>query len=214
MSDTDSGITQPTYPVTFDVARQLAGRNRLTTGFRIILAVPHVLLAGGAGFGLKYGFGWSSGGVLGMAAGVMAVIAWFGLVFAAVHPRGLWEFAAFYLRWRARSVPYLMLLRDEYPPFGEGTYPTTFEVDRPSGARDRLSIGLRIFYVIPHAVVLVFLNIAWVLTSIVAWFAILFTGSYPAGLYEFAVGVLRWDLRVEAYLLLMRDEYPPFTLAP
>jgi hypothetical protein len=52
------------------------------------------------------------------------------------------------------------------------------------------------------------------LTSIVAWFAILFTGRYPAGLYEFAVGVLCWDLRVEAYILLMRDEYPPFTLAP
>jgi Domain of unknown function (DUF4389) len=52
------------------------------------------------------------------------------------------------------------------------------------------------------------------LTSIVAWFAILFTGRYPAGLYEFAVGVLCWDLRVEAHILLMRDEYPPFTLAP
>ena len=51
-------------------------------------------------------------------------------------------------------------------------------------------------------------------TSIVAWFAILFTGRYPAGLYEFAVGVLRWDMRVEAYLLLMRDEYPPFSMQP
>ena len=61
---------------------------------------------------------------------------------------------------------------------------------------------------------LFFLNIAWALTSIVAWFAIVFTGGYPAGLYEFAVGVLRWDLRVEAYVLLMRDEYPPFRLAP
>ena len=144
----------------------------------------------------------------------MAVIAWFALVFAATHPRGLWDFAAFYLRWRARSVPYLMLLRDEYPPFGDGTYPTTFAIEWPTGRRDRLSIGLRIFYVIPHVIVLVFLNIAWVLTSIVAWFAILFTGRYPGRLYEFAVGVLRWDLRVEAYLLLMRDEYPPFTFSP
>jgi hypothetical protein len=63
-------------------------------------------------------------------------------------------------------------------------------------------------------IVLIFLNIAWVLTTIVAWFAILFTGRYPRGLYGFAVGVLRWDMRVEAYLLLMRDEYPPFRLAP
>jgi hypothetical protein len=143
----------------------------------------------------------------------MAVIAWFGVVFAAVHPRGLWDFAGFYLRWRARSVPYLMLLRDEYPPFGEGTYPTSFAVSWPDIPRNRWSVGLRIFYVIPHLIVLIFLNLAWVVTAIVAWFAILFTGSYPGGLYDFAVGVMRWDLRVEAYLLLMRDEYPPFRLA-
>jgi uncharacterized protein DUF4389 len=61
----------------------------------------------------------------------MAVIAWFAIVFAATHPRGLWDFGAFYLRWRARSVPYLMLLRDEYPPFEDGVYPTIFEVNCP-----------------------------------------------------------------------------------
>ena len=198
------------YPVTFDVERQLTDRNRLTTGFRIFLAIPHIILVGGAGFGI--GFGWSSNGVMGTVASVMAVIAWFGIVFAATHPRGLWDFCAFYMRWRARAVPYAMLLRDEYPPFGEGEYPSTFEIAVPEGPRNRLSVGLRIFYAIPQLVVLVFLNIAWAVTSIIAWFAILFTGRYPAGLYEFAVGVLRWDMRVEAYLLLMRDEYPPFSL--
>jgi hypothetical protein len=211
MSDIVPGSPSPAYPVSFAVEPQLSDRNRLTTGFRIILAIPHVILAGGTGIGFGW---WWSAGVLGTAAGVMAVIAWFALVFVATHPRGLWDFGAFYLRWRARSVPYLMLLRDEYPPFGDETYPTTFAVEWPTGRRDRLSIGLRIFYVIPHVIVLVFLNIAWILTSIVAWFAILFTGRYPGGLYGFAVGVLRWDLRVEAYLLLMRDEYPPFTLSP
>src|SRR5438093_2885567 len=159
------------YPVSFDVERQLTNRNRVTVGFRLILAIPHLLLAGGAGIGI--GIGWSSsGGVLGAVATVMAVIAWFALVFASTHPRGLWDSAAFYLRWRARSVPYVMLLRDEYPPFGEGPYPTTLVLDWPTGDRDRLSIGLRIFYVIPHFIVLVFLNIAWLFTSIVAWFAI------------------------------------------
>jgi hypothetical protein len=212
MGDDSVGAAQPGYPVAFDVERQLSGRNRLTTGVRIILAVPHLVLAGGAGLGL--GLGWSSdSGALGVAAVVMAVIAWFAIVFAATHPRGLWDFGAFYLRWRARSVPYLMLLRDEYPPFGDGAYPSTFEVTWPTGERNRLSVGLRIFYAIPHLIVLLLLNIAWVLTSIVAWFAILFTGSFPRGLYDFGVGVLRWDLRVEAYLLLMRDEYPPFQLA-
>jgi hypothetical protein len=60
--------------------------------------------------------------------------------------------------------------------------------------------------------VLFFLNIAWFVTSVIAWFAILFTGEYPAGLYRFGVGVMRWGIRVESYALLMRDEYPPFTL--
>jgi hypothetical protein len=212
MSDSIPAVPQPAYPVMFGIEPQLTDRNRLTSGFRIILAIPHLLLAGGAGIGFGFAW-WSIGGVLGAAAAVMAVIAWFALIFASVHPRGLWDFAAFYLRWRSRSVPYVMLLRDEYPPFGEGAYPSMFEVPWPDGPRNRLSIGLRIFYVIPHVIALLFLNIAWVVTSIVAWFAILFTGKYPSGLYGFAVGVFRWDLRVEAYLLLMRDEYPPFTFA-
>src|SRR6516225_2911437 len=124
----------PGYPVSFDVERQLSDRNRLTVAFRIILAIPHVVLVGGAiiGFGFSW---WSTGGAVGTAAGAMAVIAWFGVVFVAVHPRGLWDFAAFYLRWRSRSVPYLILLRDEYPPFGDGPYPITFEVTWPDGPR-------------------------------------------------------------------------------
>lgn len=203
----------PSYPVNFDIERQLTGRNRVTTGFRLILAFPHLVLVGGAGIGLGWGSA-SSGGVLGAPAEVMAVFAWFALVFASTHPRGFWDFGAFYLRWRARAVPYVMLLRDDYPPFEDAPYPITLAVERPGPQRNRLSVGLRIFYAIPHIVVLIFLNIAWIVTSIVAWFAILFTGGYPSGLYGFAVGVLRWDLRVEAYLLLMRDEYPPFRLAP
>src|SRR5205807_5351239 len=155
-------------------------------------AIPHLILVGAAGVG--FGFGWmSSGGVLGTVAGVMAIIVWFAIVFGSTHPRGLWDFCAFYMRWRARAVPYAMLLRDEYPPFGEGQYPTTFDVSVPEGPRDRLSVGLRIFYAIPHVFVLIFLNLAWGLTSIVAWFAILFTGNYPEGLSVFGVGVLRWS---------------------
>jgi hypothetical protein len=66
--------------------------------------------------------------------------------------------------------------------------------------------------VIPHGIILFFLGIAWFVTTVVAWFAILFTGNYPAGLYDFGVKVWRWQVRVETYLLLMRDEYPPFSL--
>jgi hypothetical protein len=68
--------------------------------------------------------------------------------------------------------------------------------------------------VIPHIIVRFFVGIAWFITTVFAWFAILFTGSYPEGLYGFSVGYLRWSLRVESYLLLMGDEYPPFSLEP
>jgi hypothetical protein len=212
--------------VTFHVETQLTGRNRLTVGLRIILAIPHLILVGGpmigliggssvswsSGNGFRAGSGLSNGGLIGLAAFVVSVIAWFAIVFAGNHPRGLWDFARMYMRWRTKAVAYLTLLRDEYPPFGEGEYPVTYEVAYPETARNRLSVGLRIIYALPHAIVLLFLGIAWGVTTLIAWFAILFTGAYPEGLYRFGAGVMRWSIRYESYLLLLRDEYPPFSL--
>jgi uncharacterized protein DUF4389 len=115
------------------------------------------------------------------------------------------------MRWRTRAVAYTMLLVDPYPPFGDGEYPTTFEVADPVGPRDRVSVGFRLILAIPHFIVLFFIILAWWITSIFAWFAILITGRYPSGLYEFAVGSMRWLLRFESYMLLLVDEYPPFS---
>ncbi len=199
----------------------MTGRNRTTAGFRFILAIPHMLLVGspgGIGSGASFGsdifivFAVSGNGVLGAAAFATAVVAWFAIVFTGRHPRGLWDFARFYMRWRTKAVAYTALLRDEYPPFGEAEYPVTYEVAYPEQPRDRWSVGLRLIYVIPHAIILAVLSIAWLVTAVVSWFAILFTGNYPEGLYRFAVGVMRWSVRVESYILLMRDEYPPFSL--
>ncbi len=207
------------YPVTYDVEPQRDDRNRLTVGFRFILAIPHILLVGspgGIGAATSAGSGGigflSANGALGAAAFITAVISWFAIVFTGNHPRGLWNFARFYMRWRTKAISYTALLLDDYPPFGEGDYPVTYEVSWPEQPRDRWSVGLRLIYVIPHAIILLFLGIAWVVTAVIGWFAILLTGSYPEGLYRFAVGVLRWSVRVESYVLLMRDEYPPFSL--
>jgi hypothetical protein len=201
------------YPVGFDLDPQLTGRNRLTTGFRLVLGVPHIIVIGGWGIGIGFG-GLRVAGALAAAAFTMAVIAWFAVVFTGNEPPGLWDFCAYYMRWRVRAGAYLALLCDDYPPFGDGPYPATYEIDRPDGARDRVSVGLRLIFVVPHAVVLLFVNLAWLVTSLVAWFAILFTGGYPERLYRFGVGAMRWNVRVESYVLLMRDEYPPFRLAP
>lgn len=215
------------YPVTYGIEPQLTDRNRATCAFRIILAIPHLLLVGGPGFAAGFGsFGWGRGGsfgffggigvggVLGAVAFVMAVISWFAIIFTGKHPAGLRDFQYMYLRWRSRAIAYTALLRDEYPPFGEGAYPVQLGLaDAPAdSARDRLSVALRLIYVIPHAFVLFFVGIAWVVSAFIAWLVIIFTGAYPEGLYKFGVGYLRWSLRVEAYLLLLYDQYPPFSL--
>ena len=137
----------PGYPVSFDVQRQLTGRNRATTAFRLILAVPQLIIVGGGAFALRrYGTGAGiGGGGLSSAATAMTIVAWFGIVFASRHPRGLWDFAAYYMRWRVRVGAYVALFRDDYPPFGDEPYPTTFESTYPAdAARDRLSVGLRL----------------------------------------------------------------------
>jgi len=140
-------------------------------------------------------------------------VSWFTIVFTGTHIIGIRQFTLFYLRWRARALAYVMLLEDPYPPFGDAPYPASIAIADPVAPRNRLSVAFRLLLAIPHFVVLAFVLFAWVLTTVAAWFIILFTGTYPRGLYEFGVGALRWRLRVESYVLLMVDEYPPFSLA-
>ena len=197
-------------PVRVSVEPALENRNRLTTAFRLVLGIPHMILVGGplfAALSLSWGsdtgaFDWSGGGVLGVVAGVSALIAWFAILFTGQYPAAMFQFSVGVSRWYARVMAYLYLFVDEYPPF------TLAAED----GRDLLTVGFRIILALPHIVALWFLGLAWCVTSFVAWFAILFTGKYPEGLYKFALGVFRWSVRVEAYLLLLRDEYPPFAL--
>jgi hypothetical protein len=206
------------YPVSIAVQPLLTNRNRLTTAFRLILVIPHVLLVGGIGLSYAAGgdgarsFG-SETGLLGAVAAVLAIISWFTIVLTGQHIVGIRQMTAFYLRWRVRALAYLMLLEDQYPPFGDAPYPASLEVTDPIGPRNRLSVGFRLILAIPHFIVLAVLVLVWWLSALVAWLLILFTGEYPRGLYEFGAGTLRWLLRVEAYILLMVDEYPPFSLS-
>ena len=106
----------------------------------------------------------------------------------------------------------MALLRDEYPPFGDDGYPVEFQLDYPE-ERNRWTVGFRLILAVPQLIVFLFVGLAGFIAAIIVWFAILFTGRYPAGLWEFGVGVQRWSLRLQAYLLLLRDEYPPFSLS-
>ena len=205
------------YPVSVTVERAIANRNRLTTAFRLILAIPHLILVGGVGIGIASHRDSGTtiggeGGLLGAVAFFLAIVSWFTIVIGGTHIAGIRQFTAFYLRWRVRALAYFMLLLDPYPPFGDAPYPASMEIVDPTGPRDRLTVAFRLLLAIPHFIVLVFIFVGWGIVTIIAWFAILFTGSYPEGFHNFSVGALRWLLRVEAYVLLMVDEYPPFSL--
>jgi hypothetical protein len=217
-----AGMSAAAHPVTLTVPPVFTNRNRLTSAFRLILAFPHLLLVGGP---MAFAFTFAgrpdgdpsrdwgaSAGVLGTVAAVIAIIAWFAIVFAGTFPQGLWGLSAMYLRWRVRAVAYLMLLRDESPPFGTGDYPARLTITQPPESRDRLTVAFRIILALPHLLIVWFLGVAWTITTLIAWVSILATGSYPPALYHFGVGVLRWNTRVEAYLLLLHDAYPPFSL--
>lgn len=210
------------HPVDIDVTPVLIDRDRLTCAFRPILAIPHILLVGGpAAFAITAGWHpedgrrieWGAGtGVLGAVAAVIALIAWFAIVFGGQYPPGLRSLAVFYLRWRVRAVAYIALLRDEYPPFGDGAYPAGLILNPPTSPRNRLTVAFRLILAIPQMIVVGILSVAWGVSTIIAWVSILATGNFPASLYRFGVGMLRWTTRVEAYLLLLHDEYPPFSL--
>jgi hypothetical protein len=217
----ESTASRPRYPVSVWIDPAMQGRNRLTTFFRFFLAIPHLLLVGApvatvtsisysteAGSRVEIG----SGGLLSAVVAIALVFAWIAIVVTARHPQALWRLARWYLRWRVRAIAYFTLLRDEYPPFGEGPYPAGLDVEPPAGPRNRLTVFFRIILALPHLVLLGLLGVVWSFTTALAWVFILVTGDYPETLYGFGIGVLAWTTRVEAYTLLLTDAYPPFTL--
>lgn len=202
------------YPVSVSVAPPSSPRNRLTTAFRAILAIPHIILVGGAGATIAFSedqqrSSSAEGGLLGAVAFVLVVVSWFTIVFGGLHIDGLRRFTAFYLRWRARALAYMVLLEDAYPPFGDGPYPVALDIVEP-GPRRRLSVAFRAILAIPLLLILIPVMIAWCVVTVVAWFAILFTGRHPQRAFDFSVRALRWRMQLDAYLLLLVDEYPPW----
>jgi hypothetical protein len=215
-----SASNAPTHCVSVEVPPALSNRNRLTCLFRLFLAFPHLILVG-APAAIAVTLSWSEGketitwgtaGLLGAVAVFCAIVAWFAILFTGVYPDGLRAIVLLFLGWRVRASAYVTLLRDEYPPFGDGPYPATLTVNTPPAERNRGSVAIRLLLAVPHLIIVWMLGIVWALTTVIAWFSILITGTFPTAFYRFGVGVLRWTTRVEAYLLLLHDEYPPFSL--
>jgi len=206
------------YPVSVAIEPRLAERNRLTAAFRLILAIPHLIVVGSVGLGLavRSGRGDSTSlggetGLLGAVTWILAIVSWVTILIGGEHINAIRRFTRYYLRWRVRAIAYTMLLEDQSPPFGDAPYPAALSVADPAGERNRLTVAFRIILAIPHLIVLVFLMLAWWATAFVGWLLILIDGRYPQPLYTFGAGALQWLIRVEAYILLMTDEYPPFS---
>jgi len=196
------------YPVNYEIERP-AAYNRWTVAFRIFLAIPQLILVGG---GLQLGLHYSNGGVLTAVLSVLVLFAWVAILFTGRFPPAILSFSLMIFRWSQNVHAYLALQAAPYPPFSDGPYPLRISIE-PASHYNRWSVAFRLFLVIPHIIVLIFLGIAQFIVSVIAWFAILFTGQYPEGLWDFTVGVSRWQARVMAYLCLFVDEYPPFRLS-
>ena len=193
--------------------------NRLTTLFRIIMVIPiliilSVIIGGSASWG--WGWNWSemSWTIQYGAAGFILAPLVLMLLFRKKYPRWWFDWNLALVRFVTRVSVYLALLRDEYPSTDE-EQAVHLEIAYPDASKD-LKRGLPLvkwFLAIPHLIVLYLLGIAAQVCVIIAWFAILFTGRYPRGLFNFVVGVMRWSLRVEVYaFLLTTDRYPPYRL--
>jgi hypothetical protein len=152
----------------------------------------------------------SAGGIAGGLFGATLLM----ILFRRRYPRWWFDFALQFNRFTARVAAYGALLTDRYPSTVE-EQSIHLDLDYPDVEKqlNRWLPLVKWFLVIPHLIVLFFLFIGAAFAVIIAWFAILFTGRYPRGLFDYVVGVGRWALRVSAYAtLLLTDRYPPFSL--
>lgn len=228
-----AGTAPPPYPYPADAQSQAyAARlaidypqtlDRVTTAFRLIWVIPIAVVlsllsaSGTSTYTVATETGevvsrvTSSGG--GIAGGLFSATLLM-ILFRQRYPKWWFDFALELNRFGTRVGSYLLLLTDRYPSTVEAQS-VHLEIDYPDVQRDlnRWLPLVKWILVIPHVIVLAFLAIGAGFAVIAAWFAILFTGRYPRGLFDYVVGVFRWGLRVEAYAgLLVTDRYPPFSL--
>ena len=208
---------EPGYPVQFRAAYPDRDLNRVTTAFRLIVAIPILAVASSIGdHESNYAAGEHSARLAGSTAGLLFLAPLLMIVFRQKYPRWWFDWNLELLRFSNRIGVYLALMDDRYPSTDEHQgvaldfpYP-----DAKLGLNRWLPL-VKWVAAIPHLIVLVFLWIAAVVAVVIAWFAILFTGRYPRGLFDFVLGVFRWTNRVVAYaFILVTDQYPPFRLSP
>ena len=205
------------YPVAYDVEYPDRALNRLTTAFRVFTVIPiAIVLASIEGGSVGWGYDESGGGTAAAGGGLLFLGPLVMILFRQKYPRWWFDWNLELLRFSNRVGAYLALLNDRYPSTDEHQY-VRLDFPYPDARRDlnRWLPLVKWFLAIPHYIVLAFLWLAAVVIIVIAWFAVLFTGRYPRGMFDFVVGVGRWTNRVLAYAFtLVTDRYPPFRLSP
>ncbi len=198
------------YPVTLKIEYPDRSLNRLTSFFRPFVLIPIAIvlaLVSGAAWGREAGSG------LLVAGGILFIPTVLMLLFRRKYPRWWFDWNVNLTKFSLRVASYAALLTDVYPSTDQ-EQAVSVEIRYPKVAQLKTGLPLvKWFLAIPHYIVLAFLGLAAIVVTLIAWFAILFTGMYPEGLFNYVVGVMRWCLRVQAYaFLLVTDLYPPFRL--
>ena len=205
------------YPVQLAVDYPDRQLNRLTTFFRLVVAIPiFIVLVAVTGGSFGSGIEEESARVTMGAGGVLIIAPLLMILFRRKYPRWWFDWNVALFKFTLRVESYLLLLRDEYPSTDE-EQAVHLEISYPDAGRElnRWLPLVKWLLAIPHYVVLFFLIIVALVLVIFTWFAILFTGRYPRLFFDYVVGTMRWSARVEAYaVLLVTDRYPPFRLGP
>jgi hypothetical protein len=184
------------YPVTFE-AEYVEERNRLTTFFRLLLAIPLAIVL------------W----LYEIVAFFVVVFAWFAIVITGRFPESLYQFLAGFIRFLTRVTAYTALLCDPYPAFGgapDPTYPIRMGFEGPLPLYSRLKTAFRLILAIPILVLRYVIGLLLQIGAIAAWFVILITGRLPRGLFDVMVLANSYAARSDAYLFLLTETYPPF----
>jgi hypothetical protein len=203
------------HPLTFDVDYPDRQLNRLTTALRIFTVIPIAIVLAAINGVTTVATGAHTTTVVASGSALLVLPPLLMLVFRQKYPRWWYDFNLELLRFQTRVGVYFTLMDDRYPSTDE-QQALHLDVPYPDAAGlNRFLPLVKWLLAIPHYIVLAFLYLGGLFAVIAAWFAIVFTGRYPRGLFDYLVGVGRWTNRVVAYaFILVTDEYPPFQLRP
>lgn len=183
------------HPVQYDVdyAEQ---RDRVTTFFRLILLIPHAIVAA----------------LWGAVVGLATIGQWFVILFTGARNEGIVSFQCSFLRYFANVASYQWVLHDHFPAFSadDPATPVKLTLAADTDPPNRLSNALRAIWAIPALVIGYLLNIAGQALTLLHWLVIVFTGKSPQAIFDFARRVQHYGLQTFAYGALLTDRYPSF----